>query len=147
MTKIFQGRPILAGEFDGEVLVSLQGFNSYASFYNSLDDQATSAVCADSGNPDLFGKNMTGKIICLPGSTGSTTAGSVWPRVAKLGVAPKAMLFSKRIDSLAAGGLLVADIWAGERIVVVDQLGDVFLKTVFDGDIVSIETDGKVSIR
>jgi predicted aconitase with swiveling domain len=147
MHKTFQGRPILPGEFEGEALVTRYGFNTYASFYNSLDDDAKTAICADSGNKDLFKKDMTGKIICLPESIGSTSAGSVWPRVAKLRVAPKAMLFSNRIDSLAAGGLLVADIWEGERIILIDQLGEQFLESVVDGNIVSIDIDGKVCIK
>jgi hypothetical protein len=57
------------------------------------------------------------------------------------------MLFSNRIDSLAAGGMLVADIWEGERIILIDQLGEQFLESVVDGNIVSIEIDGKVRVR
>jgi predicted aconitase with swiveling domain len=64
----------------------------------------------------------------------------------QLGVAPKAMLFSQTIDSLAAGGLIVADLWAGKRIYVVDQLGDEFLESVRDGDWIQIRKDGRVTI-
>lgn len=146
MPKTFQGRPLLSGTSQGEALVTRQGFNAYASFYNSLDDQATSAICAHSGNHALYGKNLTGKIMCLPETTGSTSAGAVWMRIAKLGVAPRAMLFSKPIDSLAAGGLLMSDIWANSRIITVDRLGEEFLHSVTDGDIVEIFEDGSVII-
>jgi len=54
------------------------------------------------------------------------------------------MLFSQRIDSLAAGGLVVTDLWAGIRIVTVDQLGDEFLETVHDGDLIEVQEDGTV---
>ena len=68
-------------------------------------------------------------------------------RVARMGVAPKAMLFSQQIDSLAAGGLIVADVWAGKRIVTVDQLGGEFLGSVKDGDRIVIREDGTVTIQ
>ena len=145
--KSFKGRSILPGSLEGEALVSIVGFNAYASFFDSLHDQVTSAVCADSSNKDLFGKQLDGKIICLPNTIGSTSAGAVWQRVARLGVAPLAMLFSMPIDSMAAGGLIVADIWAEKRIITIDQLGNEFLNTVGEGDQVSVQVDGTVIIN
>lgn len=145
--KIFQGRPVLPGSLEGEVLVTSVGFNAYACFYNSLHADAQRAECADSGNRDLSGKCLNGKIICLSNTTGSTSAGAVWQRIAKLGLAPKAMLFSQTIDSLAAAGLIIADLWAEERIVTIDRLGDEFLKTVTSGDCISILEDGTVIIK
>ena len=143
----FKGRAILAGNLEGEALVTHVGFNTYASFYTSIHAQVEAAQCADSGNQELYGKNLTDKILCLPQTTGSTSAGAVWQRVAQMGIAPKAMLFSQRIDSQAAGGLIVADVWAGKRIVTVDQLGDKFLETVHDGDRIVIREDGTVIIQ
>jgi predicted aconitase with swiveling domain len=105
------------------------------------------ARCADGSNRDLHGKILTGQIICLPMTTGSTSAGAVWQRIARLGVAPKAMLFSQRIDSLAAGGLVVTDLWAGIRIVTIDQLGDEFLEAVQEGDRVEVRMDGAVILH
>ncbi len=153
MSRTFSGRAILPPDsgyprnLEGEALVTRTGFNTYASFYTSIHAQVEAALCADSGNRELYGKNLTGKIICLPQTTGSTSAGAVWQRIARLGVAPKAMLFSQQIDSLAAGGLIVADVWAGKRIVTVDQLGDEFLESVRDGDRIVICQDGTVTIQ
>jgi predicted aconitase with swiveling domain len=144
MPRSFKGRVILPGDVEGEALVTHQGFNSYAVFYDSLHDQATMALSADSGNRELYGKNLAGKIICLPKTIGSTSAGAVWQRVLSLGIAPRAMLFSESIDSLAAGGLLVADIWTGRRIITVDQLGSEFLECVEEGDLLGVIQDGTV---
>ena len=146
MSKTFSGRAILPANLTGEALVSRRGFNAYAIFYNSLHDDAKSAECADSGNTELFGRNITEKIICLPKTSGSTSAGAVWQRVVSLGVAPKAMLFAHSIDSLAAGGLIVADIWTNHRICTVDQLGEDFLLAVKDGDWLDVSEDGTVKI-
>jgi len=147
VSRRFNGRAVQPGKLEGEALVTHAGFNAYASFYNSLHDGVVSAKCADSGNKELYKKRLDGKIICLPNTTGSTSAGAVWQRIARLGVAPRAMLFSLQIDSLAAGGLIVADIWAGERIVTIDELGQAFLKSVKDGDWIVIQEDGTVIIN
>jgi predicted aconitase with swiveling domain len=145
--RVFQGRSILPGEVEGEALVTHQGFNTYASFLTSMYAQEKAAKCSDSSNSQLYGKILTGKVICLPKTVGSTSSGAVWQRVAKLGMAPKALLFSGQIDSVAAGGLIVAEVWAGERIVTVDQLGKEFLQTVREGDWVVIMECGEVVIR
>ena len=142
-----RGKVILPGNLEGEALVTHVGFNTYASFYTSIHAQVEAAVCADSGNPELYGKNLTDKIICLPKTVGSTSAGAVWQRLARLGVAPRAMLFSQQIDSLAAGGLIVADVWAGKRICTIDRLGDEFLESVKERDRIVIHQDGTVTIE
>jgi len=142
----FKGRTILAGEASGEALVSRLGFNAYAVFYNSLEEGLKSARSADSGNQGIFGKRLDGKILCIPNSIGSTSAGAVWTRIVKLGIAPLAVLLSETIDPLAAGGLVVADIWAGANIIVLDQLGELFLENVTTGSYLHILRDGSVRI-
>ncbi len=62
-------------------------------------------------------------------------------------LAPKAMLFSNHIDSLAACGLLMGDNWLEKRIVTVDLLGDDFLNTVKTGDAIKVHEDGAVEIQ
>jgi hypothetical protein len=61
-------------------------------------------------------------------------------------VGPEALLFSQPIDTLAAAGVLMADIWRDERIVTVDMLGDEFLDTVKMGDPIAINEDGTVEV-
>lgn len=146
MKTTFTGRTVLAGEASGEALVSRSGFNAYAVFYNSLETGMKSARSADSGNQEIYGKRLDGKILCIPNSIGSTSAGAVWTRISKLGVAPLAVLFSETIDPLAAGGLMVADIWAGANIIVLDQLGESFLENVTTGSYLHIYRDGSVHI-
>jgi predicted aconitase with swiveling domain len=64
-----------------------------------------------------------------------------------MGIAPAAMLFSEEIDSLAASGVILADIWNGHKIITVDRLGDDFLEAVQDGMIVDIKSDGTVILN
>ncbi len=143
----FKGRAVLPGVVEGYALVTRGGFNTYASFFTSIHEPTGAAVCADSGNPDLYGKDLADGIICLPGTTGSTSGGAVWQRLVKLGNAPRAMLFSRRIDPLAAGGLIIADRWGDRRIVAVDKLGEDFLETVQSGDRIVIQEDGEILLH
>ena len=146
MKKYFQGRPLFPAHLKGEALVTHQGFNNLACFYQSILANECKAICSDKDNRQLFGKNLTGKILCLPKSVGSTTAGAMWYRVAQLNIAPKAMLFSQPIDSLAASGLILVDVWLGKRICTIDQLGNHFLNTVRTGQKVEIGEDGVVTV-
>lgn len=142
----FKGRAVLPGTVKGEALVTRRGFNTYASFFTSIHEQTGKAVCADTGNGDLYGKNLANRIICLPGTAGSTSSGAVWQRLVKLGTAPRAMLFSQPVDPLAAGGLIIADIWAEKRIITVDQLGEAFLDAVKEGDVIEVLASGHVTV-
>ena len=63
-----------------------------------------------------------------------------------IGVGPRALLFSKPIDTLAAAGVLMADIWKDQRIVTIDMLGDEFLDTVRMGDPIAIHEGGTVEV-
>lgn len=145
--KTFKGRPILSGDLEGPAMVSHIGLNTLSTYkavmFGGVSDKA---VCSDGDNKDLYGKDISGAILCIPQTIGSTTGGFVLMGVAKLGLAPKAMLFANHVDSLAIGGLLMADIWMGKRIIAIDLLGDEFLDTVNTGDPVSIHEDGTVEI-
>jgi predicted aconitase with swiveling domain len=147
LEKIFKGRAIFPGEISGEAVVTHTGFNTLACYYKSILTDSTVAVCGDQGNPEIFGRDLTGKVICLPKSIGSTTAGATWDRIAKMGIAPKAMLFSQHIDSLSAAGLALVEVWVGKRICAVDQLGDEFLNYVKTGQMIRIEPDGVVTVE
>ena len=50
-----------------------------------------------------------------------------------MGLGPRAMLFSGHIDSLAAAGIILSDVWLKKRIITIDQLGEDFLQSVQDG--------------
>ena len=60
------------------------------------------------------------------------------------------MLFSEPIDSLAAAGAILADVWLeGEasKMPVVDSLGAEFLAYVHDGMTVTVGKDGTVTVE
>ena len=60
---------------------------------------------------------------------------------------PACMLFSMTIDSLAASGAILADVWTDAKMPVVDELGDEFLDYVQDGMTITVEPDGTVTVE
>ena len=77
MMKQFKGRIVAPGEVKAEARVSHGGLNTLASFQKALQFGDKNATCGDQNNPDLYGKQMAGKALCLPQTIGSTTGGMV----------------------------------------------------------------------
>ena len=145
--KEFKGRIVAPGTVTAEAVVSHYGFNTLASFQNALQFGDKKATCGDQNNPDLNGKEMAGKALCLPQTIGSTTGGLVLYSACAMGRQPACMLFSKPIDSLAAAGSILASVWCPDvKMPVVDSLGEEFLEYVKDGMSVTIREDGTVCV-
>lgn len=143
----FHGRVVVKGEVTAEALVSHTGFNTLASFQNSFLTGDKKAVCGDQNNPDLYKKPMAGKALCLPQTIGSTTGGMVLYTASSYGRNCACMLFANPIDSLAAAGALLSDIWTDAEMPVIDCLGEEFLNTVKTGDTVTVKEDGTVIVE
>ncbi|MBQ5634646.1 MAG: DUF126 domain-containing protein [Clostridia bacterium] len=144
----FKGRVVTPGTVSAEALVSHGGLNTLASFQKALQFGDKTATCGDQNNPDLYGKQMLGKALCLPQTIGSTTGGLVLYCACAMERQPACMLFSKPIDSLAAAGAILADVWVDNvKMPVVDCLGDEFLDYVKDGMTITLKDDGVVVVE
>ena len=144
----FKGRIVAPGTVTAPALVSHGGLNTLASFQKALQFGDKRATCGDQNNPDLFGKVMLGKALCLPQTIGSTTGGLVLYAACAMERRPACMLFSKPIDSLAAAGSILASVWLeGEQMPVVDSLGDEFLAYVTDDMSITVKEDGTVCVE
>ena len=144
----FQGRVVSPGKLTAKALVSHGGLNTLASFQKALQFGDKKATCGDQSNPDLYGKEMAGKALCLPRTIGST-GGLVLYCACSMGRQPACLLFSEPIDSLAAAGAVLADVWLeGDHtsMPVVDSLGEEFLDFVQDEMTVNVLPDGRVQI-
>ena len=146
--KEFKGRVINGGDYKGEAVVSRQGVNTLATFQKSALANAKQVIVADQNNPDIFEKNITGKALCLPQTIGSTTGGLILFCACDMRRNPACMLFANHIDSLAAAGAVIADVWVdGVSMPVIDSLGDEFLNYVKDGMKITIKADGIVEVE
>lgn len=145
--KEFKGRVIAKGSFEGEACVSHQGLNTLASFQKSALMNKKKVLVSDQNNKDLYGVDITDKILCLPITIGSTTGGLVIQTVCSMGINPRAFLFSEEIDSLAASGIVLAKVWQNSNVICIDKLGDEFLNIVKTGDKLTIKDDGTVILN
>ena len=144
--KQFKGRVIVPGTATAEALVSHGGFNTLASYQMAMMFGDKKVKCGDQNNPDLYKKSMLGKALCLPQTIGSTTGGMVLYTVCSRNLQPACMLFSMPIDSLAASGAILADVWTNAKMPVVDNLGAEFLEYVKTGMTVTLKDDGIVEV-
>lgn len=143
----FQGRVIAPGTVTAPALVSHGGLNTLASFQKALQFGDKKATCGDQNNPDLYGKEMVGKALCLPRTIGSTTGGLVLYCACSMHRQPACLLFSEPIDSLAAAGAILSDVFLPDsKMPVVDTLGEEFLSYVKDGMQISVAADGTVTV-
>lgn len=146
--KTFQGRVVAKGKVTAPALVSHQGLNTLASFQKALQFGDKDATCGDQDNKDLFGKKMAGKALCLPRTIGSTTGGLVIYCACSLKRQPACMLFSEPIDSLAAAGAILSDVWLDDvSMPVIDSLGEEFLSYVKDDMEIIVEDGGFVKVN
>lgn len=144
--KVFKGRVIVSGTCEAEALVSHNGFNTLASFQKSLMFGDKTARCSDQNNPDIYGKKMAGMALCIPQTIGSTTGGLILYCATSMGRNPACLLFSKSIDSLAAAGVILSEVWTEFNMPTIDNLGDEFIEAVKTGDKIKIKEDGTVIV-
>ena len=146
--KVFKGRVVTPGEVTAEAVVTTEGFNTLASLQMALQFGDKEVKCGDQNNRELYGKPLYHKALCLPQTIGSTTGGLVLYCACALKKNPACMLFSNPIDSLAAAGAVLADVWVdGVSMPVVDSLGEEFLNYVKDGMTVTVKADGIVEVE
>ena len=144
----FKGRVVTPGEVKAEAVVTTQGFNTLASLQMALQFGDKEVKCGDQNNAELNGKPLLGKALCLPQTIGSTTGGLVLYCACAMHKNPACMLFANHIDSLAAAGAVLADVWVdGVTMPVIDCLGDEFLAYVKDGMTVTVALDGTVTVE
>ena len=145
--KKFQGRVVSPGEVSAQAVVTHGGLNTLASFQKALQFGDKKATCGDQNNPDLYGKQMAGKALCLPQTIGSTTGGLVLYCACAMKRQPACMLFSEPIDSLAAAGAVLGDVWLEDvSMPVIDSLGEDFLNYVKDDMTITVKEGGVVEV-
>ena len=144
----FKGRVVTPGEVTAKAVVTKQGFNTLASLQMALQFGDKQLKCGDQNNEELYKKPLIGTALCLPQTIGSTTGGLVLYCACAMERYPACMLFANHIDSLAAAGAVLADVWVdGVTMPVIDCLGDEFLAYVKDGMTVTVALDGTVTVE
>ncbi len=97
-----KGRSISKGIATGKVLLSKQKI----SFLGAVDP--LTGIIVDK-SLDIYGKNITNRILIFPGGTGSTVGSYVIYQLKKHGKSPCAMI-NRRSDTIVAAGAIIAEI-------------------------------------
>lgn len=126
----FSGRGIARFRGEGEALVTRQGI----SFFGGVDPK--SGLVKEKGH-ELFGKDITGKVLVFPRGKGSTVGSYVIYQLKKSGHAPAAIINSET-EAIIATGCILAEI------PLVDRLGVDPTEAIATGDRVSV--DGEAGI-
>ena len=146
--KEFKGRVVTPGTCTAKAVVTKAGFNTLASLQKALQFGDKKATCNDQNNPDIYGEPLCGNALVLPQTIGSTTGGMVLYCACAMKRQPACMLFTNHIDSLAAAGAILADVWLPDiTMPVIDNLGDEFLNYVKTGMQITVKEDGVVVVE
>ena len=81
-------------------IVSHNRLNTLAPFRKTPQFGDKNATCGDQSPPDLYGKQVAGKTLCLPRTIGFTTGGLVIYCACAMKRQPDCMIFSQPIASL-----------------------------------------------
>lgn len=98
---IVQGRPVVAGTAEGELLLSQEALSLWGGY------DARSGEIIDRRHP-LSGQVASGKILALPASRGSSTTTAVLLEAVRSGTAPAALI-TRGVDSFFALAAVVAE--------------------------------------
>lgn len=134
---ILNGRVIVAGQAEGEVLVTDEPLSFWGGY-----DFATGTII-DTHHP-LAGVRAAGRVLAVPFSKGSSTTTAVLLEAVRAGTAPAALLTTTP-DTFFALASVVADVMYGKSFPVV-ALDPADFRRLVDGTRVSINKEGTVTL-
>jgi predicted aconitase with swiveling domain len=135
MVSMIHGRPVIAGEARGRLLVSREPL----SFWGGYDFRTGGII--DKRHP-LLGEIAANKIFAIPSSRGSSTTTAVFLEAVKAGAAPAAIL-TIGIDSFFALASIVADVMYGKPVPIVALSAEDFA-ALQTGEELWVKSDGSI---
>ena len=104
MGDVIQGQSVVAGEAEGELLISTQPL----SFWGGYDHQTGEII--DRRHP-LSGRIAAGRILGIPNTIGSSTTTAVLLEAVRAGTAPAAILTTSIDSFLALASIVAAEMY------------------------------------
>jgi uncharacterized protein len=138
--KTLKGRGITHGKTKGEAIVSKSPFG----FYGAVDPGT--GIVSDKRH-ELYGKNISGKILVFPEGRGSTAGAIAILELARCGTLPAAMI-NRITEPILATGAILAEKFYNVIVPVVDSLEKDPVNEISEGDKVTVDADkGEVTIQ
>lgn len=132
-----QGRPLLGGRAEGQVLLIREGL----SFAMGVD--VTSGEIIDVHSP-AHGELVTGRVLVMSGGRGSSSASTAFAEAVRLGTGPAAVVLSEVDEILAAGALVARSLYEHTCPIVVVDAAE--LDGIRDMHRVVVEPDGRILV-
>lgn len=131
-----QGKGIFGGKAKGPALVTRMPVNFTAAFTKPINIIKRSSI--QDRRHDLFNENVKGKVLVFPACIGSTYTGMVLTQLMHDGRAPAAMVVNNA-DSLLVSGSVLAEVWFGAGIAVVEYGSEDLFDKINSGDLVEVD--------
>ena len=143
---MLNGKPIFGGRGEGLALVTKMPMNFTAAFTKLANLLPHKRSTIQDRHHDLYKKSVKGRVLVFPAAIGSTYTGMVLLQRMYEKAAPAAMIV-QRADSLLVSGTVLAEVWFGRGVPVVEYAGDDLLDKIKTGDRVSVDGQtGKICI-
>lgn len=124
---------VFKGVAEGEALTTEQPL----CLYDSLDPKSGNII---NRRNELFGENVSGKILVFPYGIGSSTSAATILEASRCGKAPKAIVNLETEPVIAVGAVLAGKLY-GRIIPIVDRPETNLIEIIKKGDIVKVDAN------
>ncbi len=129
MARFLRGRVVIEGQAEGKALVSDEPIG----FLGGVDPDT--GLVVEKGH-SLEGRSVAGRILVFPTGKGSTVGSYVIYRLARAGLAPKAIINAES-EPIVAVGALLANIPMVDRVDIAQLRTD--MQVTIDGEVICFE--------
>jgi uncharacterized protein len=138
--KILKGKPVVKGRASGPALITKMPMNFTASFTKPKNLMPFWRSVVQDNRHDLFNKNIKGSVFVYPATIGSTYTGMILLELMNQGSGPAAIIV-QNVDPLMAAGTILADVWFGKGIPVIEYPSEDIFDTIRTGAMVEVNGD------
>lgn len=138
MARVIAGRPLVAAEAVGRLLVAEEPLSFWGGY-----DQETGEII--DRRHALSGQVASGRVLAIPGSRGSSTTTAVLLEAIRAGVAPAGFLVTQADTFFALASIVADEMY--QRPVPVVQISRKEFAGLDSGELVRIRQDGKVQFE
>jgi predicted aconitase with swiveling domain len=135
--KILKGKPVVKGRASGPALITKMPMNFTASFTKPKNLMPFWRSLVQDNRHDLFNKNIKGSVFVYPATIGSTYTGMILLELMNQGAGPAAIIV-QNVDPLMAAGPILADVWFGKGIPVIEYPSEDIFDTIRTGALVEV---------
>lgn len=137
--KVFQGRTISGGNACGKALITTVPLNLMAAFSKPANLLPWWHSRINDRHHPLYKRSVGGRVLIYPATIGATWTGPALLELIFRGHAPAAIIVG-RADTLMVSGAILAEVWFGRGIPIVEYTGQDIFALIREHD--SVEVDG-----